>query len=114
MQRRREGEMQAIYLYGPMGVGKLTVGRELARLTGFSLLHNHLIADLVTQVFAHETEPYVKLLRQLRENIFTAAASEGVSLICTGVYRDTREQDAAVMRSLSPVYDAGGSVHLVQ
>lgn len=106
--------MQAIYLYGSMGVGKLTIGRELARLTGFKLLHNHLIVDLVTQVFTHESEAYFRLLRQLRENVYSAAAREGVSFITTGVYRDTRDQDAAVMRSLAPVYAAGGTALFVR
>lgn len=26
--------MQIVFLYGPAGAGKLTIGRELARLTG--------------------------------------------------------------------------------
>jgi shikimate kinase len=106
--------MQVVYLYAPMGVGKLTVGRELARLTGFKLLHNHLFADVATQLFAHETQPYFHLLRLTRENTFASAAREDVSFIATGVYRGTREQDAAIMRSLAPIYEAGGSVLFVQ
>ena len=33
--------MKTVYIYGAPGAGKLTVGKELSRLTGFSLLHNH-------------------------------------------------------------------------
>ena len=39
--------MKLVILYGPPGVGKLTVGRELAARTGFKLFHNHLTVDLV-------------------------------------------------------------------
>ncbi len=38
--------MQLVYLYGPPGVGKLTVARELVALTGFKLFHNHLAVNL--------------------------------------------------------------------
>jgi shikimate kinase len=31
--------MKLIVLHGPPGVGKLTVGRELAGLTGYALFH---------------------------------------------------------------------------
>jgi len=39
--------MRLVYLYGPPGVGKLTVARELVALTGLKLLHNHLTVNLV-------------------------------------------------------------------
>lgn len=106
--------MQVVFLYGPMGVGKLTVGRELGRLTGLKLIHNHLIVDLVTTLFAHETPAYFTLLRQLRQNVFDAASRWGVNFTCTGVYRDTRDQDASIRRMLEPVYAAGGTVLFVK
>ncbi len=34
--------MQLVFLYGPPGVGKLTVGNALSALTGYKLFHNHL------------------------------------------------------------------------
>ena len=42
--------MRLVVLYGPPGVGKLTVGTELSELTGFKLFHNHLTVNLVTSV----------------------------------------------------------------
>ena len=32
--------MKLVFIYGQAGVGKLTVGRELADLTGIALFHN--------------------------------------------------------------------------
>jgi replication-associated recombination protein RarA len=43
--------MNLIFLYGPPGVGKLTVAQELAGMTGYKLFHNHLTVDLVYAVF---------------------------------------------------------------
>ena len=37
--------MDFVFLYGAPAVGKLTVGRELARLTGVRLFDNHLVVD---------------------------------------------------------------------
>jgi len=39
--------MELLFIYGPAAVGKLTVARELAKLTGFRLFHNHLTVDAV-------------------------------------------------------------------
>jgi hypothetical protein len=43
--------MRLVVLYGPPGVGKLTVGTALSELTGFKLFLNHLTVNLVTSVF---------------------------------------------------------------
>ena len=39
--------MKTIFIYGAPAAGKLTVANELAKRTGFSVLHNHLINDLI-------------------------------------------------------------------
>ena len=43
--------MKLILIYGPPGVGKLSVAKELKQLTGFPVLHNHLVADLIWSIF---------------------------------------------------------------
>jgi hypothetical protein len=64
-----------IFLHGLPGVGKLTVARELARLTGYKLFHNHLAVDLVGSVFEFGTRPFV----ELREMIWLAVFSQAVA-----------------------------------
>jgi hypothetical protein len=39
--------MKLIFLYGLPGVGKLTVARETAKLTGLNVFYNQLAVDLV-------------------------------------------------------------------
>jgi len=53
---------QVIFLFGRPGVGKLTVGELLSVETGYRLLHNHAVVDLVTSLFSFGSPPFVALL----------------------------------------------------
>ena len=75
--------MNLIFLHGPPAVGKLSVARELAALTGYRLFHNHLTVDLVSAVFDFGTEPFVVLREQVWVAVFREAAERGVSLVFT-------------------------------
>ena len=57
--------MNLIFMYGPPGVGKLTVARELSQLTGYKLFHNHLVVNLVYAVFDFKTKPFVELREKI-------------------------------------------------
>jgi cytidylate kinase len=52
--------MELVFIHGPAGSGKLTVARELSRMTGLRLFHNHLTVDAVTAVFDFGSEPFVR------------------------------------------------------
>src|SRR5262245_57197679 len=75
--------MDLVFLHGPPAVGKLTVARELARLTGFRLFHNHLTVDAVTAVFDFGTEPFITLREHIWLTVFAEAARHDVSLVFT-------------------------------
>lgn len=78
--------MTFVLLYGPPAVGKLTVAKELAKLTGFKVFHNHLSIDLVETVFPRGTPSFGRVGKAIRELVFEEAARENVSLIFTYVY----------------------------
>lgn len=75
--------MEIIFVYGPAAAGKLTVGRELASLTGLPLFHNHLVVDAVGAVFPFGTEPFIRLRESFWLQTFSEAARTGRSLIFT-------------------------------
>ncbi len=75
--------MWLVFLHGPPGAGKLTVGRELQALTGFRLFHNHLAVDLLESVFEFGSAPFVALREELWLSVFREAARGGLSLIFT-------------------------------
>jgi hypothetical protein len=75
--------MKLIFIYGQVASGKLTVGRELAGLTGFPLFHNHLIVDAVSAVFPFGTTSFVRLREEFWLRVVDEAASNNRSLIFT-------------------------------
>ena len=56
---------QVIFLFGRPGVGKLTVGELLSADTGYRLLHNHAVVDLVISLFSFGSPPFVALREKL-------------------------------------------------
>jgi cytidylate kinase len=43
--------VKLIVIYGPSAAGKHTVGRQLAKLTGYKFFYNHLTVDVVRALF---------------------------------------------------------------
>jgi len=78
--------MKLVYIYGPPTVGKLEVAKQLAKITGFKLFHNHLTADYVSSIFPSKDKISNKLKCEIASKIFEAAAKQGVNLIFTKVY----------------------------
>jgi hypothetical protein len=85
--------VKLIFLHGLPGVGKLTVARELAQLTGFRLFHNHLAVDLVASVFEFGSPPFVELREKIWLDMFSAAAATNTNLIFTFAPDHTVTQD---------------------
>ncbi|CAN5295074.1 hypothetical protein BH18GEM1_BH18GEM1_10600 [soil metagenome] len=71
--------MKLIFLYGMPAVGKLTVARELADLTGFRLFHNHLTVDLLLTVFDFGSQPFVELRESIWLSVFDRACRAGLA-----------------------------------
>jgi deoxyadenosine/deoxycytidine kinase len=105
--------MNFVMIYGPPGVGKLTVARELAALTGFKLFDNHASIDVVRRVFDFGDEAFWPLVTRFRRDVFGAAAEHGVDLVTTAAYAYPDDTEA-LERLLAPVERHAGRVALVQ
>ena len=89
--------MRLIFIYGLPAVGKLTVARELARLTHFRLFHNHLVVDALLSVFEFGSPRFVELREQIWLEMFTKAGESRVpGLIFTFAF------DQSVTREFIP------------
>lgn len=106
--------MILVILYGPPAVGKLTVGIELAKLTGYKLFHNHLTRDPVRELFGPDSPQLKSLVPELRRILLGAAAQAKLSgVIFTYVYFKT-EDDADIQSMMAAVKPHGGQTNFVQ
>lgn len=64
-----------VILLGPPAVGKMTVGLELARLTGWTFMHNHQIIEALLPTFPFGSPEFVRLLVEFRRRIFEEVAA---------------------------------------
>ncbi|MEL6142999.1 MAG: hypothetical protein AAFU67_15430, partial [Bacteroidota bacterium] len=65
----------------------MTVGQELAKITGLKLLHNHISLELANRFFPWSTPEFNRIDRLIRFGIFReVAASDLPGLIFTFVY----------------------------
>lgn len=67
-----------IFIIGPQAVGKMTVGQELARVTGYKFMSNHHTIELLLPIFDYGSDSFVRLLFDFRLNIFEEAAASGL------------------------------------
>ena len=77
--------MNLVFIYGPPGVGKLTVANELARLTDYKLFDNHSRFHFAQRLFDFGTERFWKLELRLSRLILEEAIDGDVSIIATFV-----------------------------
>ena len=108
--------MHLVMLFGPPAVGKMTVGRELSRLTGYPLFHNHMSIEPVLEVFPFGSPSFNRLTRQLRRGVIEEAVAAGLpGLIFTFVWDLDDPDDRAYVDDLTePVRDADGRLDFVE
>ena len=108
--------MKFIVIFGPPAVGKMTVGQELAKLTGFKLFHNHMTIELVLNFFGFGDPQFYKLVGEFRRRVFEeVAASDLPGLIFTFVWALDLESDKEFIdRSCEIFRDKGAEVYFVE
>jgi len=78
---------KVIVLYGPPGVGKFTVGKELVKLTNYKLFHIHLLADLIHSVFNYGTREFSDTFTDIYIRFFKKIIKSSIQgIILTLVY----------------------------
>ena len=100
--------MKLVFIYGAPGTGKLTVAREVSRLTGLRLFHNHLTVDLAASLFDHGSPEYFDYVRHLRIEAFERSTKADVDLIFTFWYSSISGPSVEGYRNV--IETAGGEV----
>jgi chloramphenicol 3-O-phosphotransferase len=81
--------MKLIFIWGGPASGKLTVARELARMTGLPLFHNHLVVDALLERLPFGDPEFIRLREAMWMAGFETAATSGQSMIFTFQPEDT-------------------------
>ena len=71
--------MNLIFIYGKPGVGKLTVSRSLAKITGYKIFHHHMIIDPIIGIFNNRNTAFSELANRLRYEVIREAARVNVN-----------------------------------
>jgi hypothetical protein len=97
--------MKFIVIFGPPAVGKMTVGYELAKITGFRLFHNHMTIELILNFFDYEQPQFHTLVAEFRKRIFEeVAASDLTGLIFTFVWALELESEKAYIERICSIF----------
>jgi hypothetical protein len=105
--------VKLIFLWGPAAAGKLTVARELGRLTGLPVFHNHLVVDALLERLPFGDPEFVRLRESMWMAGFETAARSGQSMIFTFQPEPTVRPGFAA-RVADMVSEAGGEVKFVR
>lgn len=105
--------MRLVFLYGPPGVGKLTVATALQARSDFKLFHNHLTVDLLTSVFEFGSEQFRKLREDIWLGVFREAAASGKNLVFTFAPERT-VSPSFIARAVETVDTHGGFIVFVE
>jgi len=97
--------MKFVIIFGPPAVGKMTVGYELAKLTGFRLFHNHLTIELVLNFFDFGQPQFNTLVSEFRRRIFEEVAESDLpGLVFTFVWALDAESDRAFIERSCDIF----------
>ena len=83
-----------IMICGPQAVGKMTVGQELAKITGYKLFYNHMTIEMLRLIFDYDQKTFRKMNDVVRTKVFEEfAKSNEKGIIFTSCFDFEYELD---------------------
>jgi len=97
--------MKLIILFGPLAVGKMTVGQELEKITGLKLFHNHMTIEMVLPFFDMYSQSFRKLVDSFRVQMFEEIVKSDLEgLIFTYVWELNQKKDCDFVDSIVEIF----------
>jgi len=98
-------EFNLVIICGAPASGKMTIGQEVQRLTGYKLFYNHMSIKLVNQFFDFGSSHFNKLDKSIRFDIFKEIAkSEIKGLVFTIVWAFNETEDEEYIDEINEVF----------
>ena len=102
--------MNFVVIFGPPAVGKMTVGYELAKVTGMKVFHNHMTIDLVLEFFPYWHEKFGVLVSEFRQRIFEEVATSDLpGMVFTYVWALDQPDDKEQVDSYCEIFKHNGA-----
>lgn len=100
-----------VIIIGPHAVGKMTVGQELAKITGLRLFHNHMSIELARKLFApNEQEEFHSLIHAIRQKVFDLFATHDLpGLIFTYMCAFDQQEELDYLTGLIELFGSNGA-----
>lgn len=101
---------------GPPAVGKMAVGLEIAKKTGYKMLHNHGSIELLIPIFEYGSPKFGILNNEFRQRIFEeVATSDLLGFIFTFVSAFNLDEEKVYMEEITKIFkDQGHNVYYVE
>jgi len=106
--------MKFIVLHGAPAVGKLSVARELAELSGWKLFHNHLIVDALLAVFDFGSKPFSELRERMWFDVFAAASQSGIEGLIFTFNPENSISEKFLPRLVSEAHERGDLLRFIE
>lgn len=94
-------------MIGNAAVGKMTVGQELAKITGFKLFHNHMTIEPVLEIFGQYNSEAIMRLRQVIFEEF--AKTDNYGMIFTYMWAFDRQTDWDYVEHVKDIFKPYGT-----
>lgn len=99
--------MKLLFLIGNAAVGKMTVGQELAKITGLRLFHNHMTIEPVLELFGQFHGAAINHLRQVMFEEF--AKTDHYGMIFTYMWAFDQQADWDYVESVKSIFAPYGT-----
>lgn len=99
-----------VIILGPHAVGKMTVGQELAKLTGLRLFHNHMSIELTRKLFSDSEKEWGALNEAIRQKVFELfAKGDFHGLIFTYMCAFDMQSEFDYLRNVTELFKSNGA-----
>ena len=99
--------MKLVIIFGDAAVGKMTVGQELAKITGLRLFHNHVTIEAVIDVFGYFDGKTINKLREVFFEEFSKSRNEG--MIFTYMWAFEQKSDWDYVEHVTNIFRKNGA-----